>query len=81
MLYRQWIGKFFELADKMSSVSLDFTVTNNNDYSVDGSLQLYTISGSVTNNSQTAQYRTLNNSGTAGNSQDAPATGNIIPLK
>lgn len=74
------IDKLFDLASKMSHVALKFTIDNSaNDYSVEGDLQLYTISGSITSSKGTAQYRMLSNQGTAGGGA-AKADGSVIPL-
>lgn len=74
------INKFFECANKFSNVGLKITVDNrNNNYSVSGDLQLYTISGTIKTSKGTAQYRLLANNGTAGNGA-APTSGEVIPL-
>lgn len=76
------IEGLFEAAQKMSHVELDFTIDNTeNDYSVSGDLQLYTMSGKITTSKGTSQYRLLANKGTAGSGgETAPAEGKVIPL-
>ncbi|MEO7098945.1 MAG: hypothetical protein ABI162_06255 [Luteolibacter sp.] len=71
-----------KIASQMSSVEIDFEVDNTqNDYSVSGSLMLYTIGGTIKSDSSEYQYRMLAGQGTAGASGDtAPASGTIIPL-
>lgn len=74
------VNSMFDIAKQMSHVELDFTIDNTaNDYSVSGDLQLYTISGKITTDKGTTEYRLLSNSGSAGQGA-APAKGNIIPL-
>lgn len=74
------IDKLFDLASKMSHVEIDFTIDNSdNDYSVSGDLQLYTISGNITSSKGTAQYRMLADKGTAGGGT-ASASGKVIAL-
>lgn len=76
----QIIDKMFDIANKMSHVELDFQIDNTaNDYSVDGDLELWTISGKITSSKGDAQYRMLASKGSAGNGS-APAQGKIIPL-
>lgn len=76
------ISGFYEIAKKMSHVVLDFNIDNTaNDYSVSGDLQLYTISGNISTEKGTTEYRMLANKGTAGSNGDtAPAAGEVIPL-
>jgi ribosomal protein S13 len=73
------VESLFDIAQKMSSVKLDFMIYNrDNDYSVSGDLELYTVSGKITTSKGTAEYRFLANKGTAGNGQQtAPADGKI----
>lgn len=76
------VDKMAEIAGNMSTVEIEFEVDNSaNDYSVSGSLLIYTVSGTIkTGNTQT-QYRLLADQGTAGSAgQSAPASGTIIPL-
>lgn len=74
------IEEMFKIAQQMSHVELDFTIDNtNNDYSVSGDLQLYTIAGEITTSEGTSQYRLLADRGSAGQGT-APAEGKIIPL-
>lgn len=77
------VKKLFDIASKMSHVSIDFEVENqNHDFSVSGDLELFTIGGTVSSGKETKQYRMLANQGTAGNSSgQAPAKGKIIPMK
>jgi hypothetical protein len=76
------VEKMLDVASTMSKVSLKFKINNSkNDYAVSGSLMLYTISGTITTQNGTAQYRLLADSGSAGSpGSTAPANGNIIPL-
>lgn len=75
------VDKMMEIASTMTSVELDFDIDNTeNDYSVSGDLQLYTISGTITSEKGTQEYRMLADRGTAGSDSSAKATGKIIPL-
>ena len=75
-----FLEKMLELASKMNHVKLDFMIDNkDNDYSVSGDLQLYTLSGVIKTSKGTKQYRVLADKGTAGNGA-ASATGKIIPM-
>lgn len=61
------VDELFKAAQKMSSVELEFTIDNTeNDYSVSGDLQLYTIGGKISTSKGTTEYRMLANRGTAG---------------
>lgn len=74
------IDNMFDIAKQMSHVALDFQIDNSaNDYSVEGDLELWTISGTITSSKGDAQYRMLASKGSAANGS-APATGKIIPL-
>jgi len=74
------VNKMMDIASQMTTVNLDFTIDNSqNDFSVSGDLQLYTISGKITTDKGTTEYRFLADTGTAGNGA-APAKGKIIPL-
>lgn len=77
------IAAMAKAATNMSKVKIDFEIDNSsNDYSVSGSLLLYTIAGTITTGNTQTQYRLLADSGSAGqNGATAPATGVIIPLK
>lgn len=76
------INKMFEIAQSQSSVKLKFEIDNSqNDYSVSGDLQLYTIGGTIKTEKETVEFRFLADKGTAGKGSDtAPAEGQIIPL-
>lgn len=76
------VSAMAEIAKKMSTVKIRFTVFNSqNDYSVSGNLLLWTISGIINTGEEQVQYRMLANKGTAGsNGSTAPAAGEIIPL-
>lgn len=76
------INKMFEIAKSQSSVKLKFEIDNSqNDYSVSGDLQLYTIGGTIQTEKGTAEFRFLADKGTAGKGSDtAPTEGEIIPL-
>lgn len=76
---------FLELAQKTSTVKVVSEVDNSqNDYSVSGSLYLYTISGSVQTSKGTKEFRILADKGNAGapptTDEGAPTKNNIIPL-
>ena len=76
------VEKMMEIATNMNVVELDFEIDNTeNDYSVSGDLQLYTISGTISTSKGTAEYRMLADRGTAGDDSSAKATGKIIPMK
>lgn len=79
------MNAFLEKAKNMSVVEIDFYVNNSaNDYSVSGDLYLYTISGSISTEKGTAQYRMLADQAAAGGPPPAgggaPSSGKIIPL-
>lgn len=75
------VNAMAEAASKMSTVKLDFTIDNtDNDYSVSGDLQLFTMSGEINTAAGRTEYRMLANDGTAGSDGSAPAHGKIIPL-
>jgi hypothetical protein len=76
------IKQMSAMAAAMSSVTLDLTINNSmNDYSVSGSLMLYTIAGSISSGNTQSQYRMLADKGTAGSgSATAPTSADIIPL-
>ena len=58
---------FLERAKSMSSVEINFYVNNSaNDYSVSGDLYLYTVSGTIKTEKETAQYRLLADQASAG---------------
>ncbi|MQT15125.1 hypothetical protein [Segnochrobactrum spirostomi] len=76
---------FLEFAKQMSTVEIDFFVNNtNSDYSVSGDLYLYTLSGSISTQKGTQQYRMLADQASAGgpppSGGGAPSTGQIIQL-
>ncbi|TXF99225.1 hypothetical protein [Massilia arenae] len=76
------VNKMMDIAINMSTVELNFEIDNtDNDYSVSGDLQLYTISGTIKTDKGTAEYRMLADRGTAGSDSSAKANGNIISLK
>ena len=72
--------KMMDLAQKMSSVDLDFTIDNTaNDYPVSENLQLYTLSGEITTAYATKQFLVLSDKGVAGKlGYGAPAAGKIL---
>ena len=75
-----FMAEMFKIASTMKHVELDFRIDNkDNNYSVSGDLQLYTLSGQIKTSKGTKQYRLLAEKGTAGNGA-ASATGKIIPL-
>lgn len=76
---------FLEVAQKMSTVEAVINVDNTrNDYSVSGSLYLYTIAGSVQTSKGTYEFRMLADKGTAGYPPDtgegADTKNEYIPL-
>jgi hypothetical protein len=67
-------------ATAMTHVTLDFFIDNSqSDFSVDGELDLYTISGKINAGQGDVQYRMLANKGSAGQG-GGPAKGAVIPL-
>lgn len=76
------INEMLEIAKKMSAVQIDLEVDNTaNDYTVSGNFLLYTLAGTISSGTETAQYRMLANKGTAGSAgASAPTSGQIIPL-
>ncbi|MBT2623456.1 MULTISPECIES: hypothetical protein [Chryseobacterium] len=76
------MNAFLEKAKNMSSVKIDFYVNNSaNDYSVSGDLYLYTVSGSISTEKGTSQYRMLADQASAGgpppSGGGAPSSGTI----
>lgn len=76
---------FLERAKNMSVVEIDFYINNSkNDYSVEGDFYLYTLSGTITTEKGSTQYRMLADNGAAGGPPPtgggAPSTGGIIKL-
>jgi len=81
----QLMDAFLDVAVKMSSVQIEFYVNNqNNDYSVSGDLYLYTVSGSISTEKGTQEYRMLADQAAAGGPPPtgggAPASGQVISL-
>ncbi|MCA2379154.1 hypothetical protein ATU3C_20615 [Agrobacterium genomosp. 3 str. RTP8] len=76
---------FLERATNMSTVEIEFYVNNqNNDYAVSGDVYLYTVSGTISTEKGTSQYRMLADQAAAGGPPPAgggaPSSGKIIPL-
>ncbi|MCQ0988500.1 hypothetical protein [Jiella marina] len=81
----QLMDTFLDVASKMSSVQINFYVNNqDNDYSVSGDLYLYTVSGSISTEKGTQEYRMLADQAAAGGPPPtgggAPASGQVISL-
>lgn len=80
---RTIVSTMAEVAKNMSHVEIDFDVFNaGNDYSVSGSLMLYTIAGTITTENGQYQYRMLADEGVAGSgSRTAPAKGKVNSIE
>jgi hypothetical protein len=78
------INKLFDIANQFTNVKLELDVHNtDNDFSVSGEIDLYTISGTIKTSKGTTQYRFLADKGAAKDQSGekvAPVTGEVIPI-